>query len=66
MNLILYPKLSTRSRRAIRKTKTSFGRTYFYKPRGHLLERLSKETGLDVEAVYNQLMKERAYLVTNV
>lgn len=66
MNLILYPKLSTCSRRAIRKTKTSFGRTYFYKPKGNLLNRLSKETGLDIEAVYNQLMKERAYLVTKL
>lgn len=62
-DLILYPRLSTRSRRAIVKTKKRHGQEYVYNPRGDLLLRLSQETGLDMEAVYNQLLKERAVLL---
>lgn len=64
MNLQLYPRLSTRSRRALTKTKGRFGRVYYYKPRGTLLQRLSSETGLSIEDVYNQLMRERNYLLS--
>lgn len=63
MELKLYPRLSTRSRRAMTKTVGRFGRVYYYKPRGTLLQRLSSETGLSIEDVYNQLMKERNYLL---
>ncbi|MBD2040186.1 hypothetical protein [Microcoleus sp. FACHB-672] len=54
----LYSRLSTRSRRAISR-RTWHGRPYDYRPRGDLLVRLSKETGLSISGVYEQLQKER-------
>jgi hypothetical protein len=63
MELILYPRLSTRSKKALVKTKKRFGRTYHYSPRGDLLERLSQETGMTIEQVCQQLKRERAYLL---
>lgn len=65
MQLELFPRLSTRSRRAILKTKKKYGHPYTYKPRGDLLERLSQETGKSKEAVYMQLMEEREFLLKN-
>lgn len=66
MNLILYPKLGTRSRRAlIRTNRRGFKKagTYSYSPKGTLLERLSRETGMTIDQVYSQLQKEREYLL---
>lgn len=63
MNLILYPRLGTRSRRALTRRSGKFGRRYTYRPKGHLLDRLSRETGLTVDAVRLQLEKERQYLL---
>lgn len=63
MELILYPKLGTCSRRAIRRSKTRYGRPYEYRPRGNLLRRLSHETGLSLDGVLDQLRDERAYLL---
>jgi hypothetical protein len=63
MKLIAYPLLSTRSRRAIAKTKMSFGRTYNYSPRSTLLTRLSRELGMSREAVYSLLLQEREYIL---
>jgi len=63
MQLKAYPLLSTRSRRAIRREKTNFGKPYQYIPKGRLLVRLSRELGIEKEAVYNLLMQERAYLL---
>lgn len=63
--LILYPRLSTRSRRAIAKTKHRGSRRhrpgapYQYSPRGDLMERLMRETGWSFEEVYEQLLAER-------
>lgn len=34
-----------------------------YNPKSNLLLRLSKETGLTIDEVYNQLQKERAILL---
>lgn len=61
--LELYYLLGTCSRRAIKKTKTSFGNEYRYRPRGDVLKRLSEQTGKSVEEVYNQLQRERQYLL---
>lgn len=61
--LRLYSMLSTRSKRAIVKTKKRYGRPYHYSPRGDLLERLARQTGDTIEGVYNQLMKERKILL---
>jgi hypothetical protein len=63
MELILYHKLSTRSRRALLKTKGRGGKQYCYSPRGDLLERLSRETGMSVDSVVSQLLKERKFLL---
>jgi len=63
MELKVYSRLSTRSRRAIVKTKGRFGRSYQYSPRGTLLERLSLELGMSREQVYSQIMQEREYLL---
>jgi hypothetical protein len=63
MQLRAYYLLSTRSRRAIVKTKGRFGRAYHYSPRGTLLNRLSRELGLSREAVYSLLMQERDHIL---
>lgn len=62
---MLYQKLSSRSRRAMKRTRDRHGRPYEYRPRGNLLDRLSRETGLSLSAVYDQLMKERRELLRN-
>jgi len=63
MKLRAYYLLSTRSRRAIAKTKGCFGRTYNYSPRVTLLMRLSRELGMSRDAVYSLLMQEREYIL---
>lgn len=63
MELRAYPRLSTRSRRAIVKTKGRFGRSYQYSPRWRLLDRLSRELGTTISGAYSQLMQEREYLL---
>jgi hypothetical protein len=63
MQLKAYYLLSTRSRRAIAKTKGRFGRPYHYSPRGTLLTRLSRELGMSRESVYSLLMRERDFLL---
>lgn len=63
MELELYFKLQTKSKRAILKTKGKFGRDYVYNPRGDLLIRLSSETGKPIEEVHRQLLREREYLL---
>ncbi len=66
MEIILYNQLSTRSRRALLKTKKQYGHRYEYNPRGDLLHRLAQENGMTIEEVYNQLMKERAFLIADL
>lgn len=61
--LVLYLKLCTRSRRAMQKTKKRGGRPYVYNPRGDLLTRLSEETGMSKDEVYNQLHREREVIL---
>jgi hypothetical protein len=61
MNLVLYPKLGTFSRRVLlRRTH----QPNVYTPRRHLLARLSKETGMTMGQVWVQLEKEREYLLS--
>jgi hypothetical protein len=57
--LDLYYRLQTKSRRAIHKTKKRRGKTYQYSPRIDLLKRLSEETGMSINNVRNQLLRER-------
>jgi len=49
----------------MKRTKGRFGRPYYYNPRGDLLKRLSEESGLSIEAVYHQLMREREALTSS-
>lgn len=60
---VLYPRLSTRSRRALGKSRRRNGKPYVYRPRGNLLRRLSQETGMSLEEVFSQLLTERARLL---
>ena len=64
MDLKLYPKLGTDSKKALIKKNGRWGHPYFYRPRGTLLLRLSRETGLTIDQVRSQLEKEREYLIT--
>jgi len=59
----IYKSLSTCSRRAIKRKKTRGGKSYYYNPRGDLLERLSRDFGLSIEAVYLELLDMRAQFV---
>jgi len=63
MNLTLYPKLSTRSKKALTRKNARWGKPYIYRPRGSLLERLARETGMTINQVRSQLEKERQYLI---
>ncbi len=63
MELKVYSRLSTCSKRAISRKRWHFGKSYQYVPRGRLLVRLAKELAMSKEAVYSQLMKEREYLL---
>jgi len=64
MDLTLYPKLSTRSKKALTRKNGRWGKPYIYRPRGCLLERLARETGLTIYQVREKLQKEREYLIT--
>lgn len=66
MDLILYPRLGTRSRRALLRTnRRGFKKAeeHVYRPKGTLLVRLAREFGMNVGQVATQLQKERAYLL---
>ena len=70
MELKLYWKLSTRSRRALARRhyrgsqKHAPTEVAVYTPRGALLERLSQETGMTQAEVVAQLFREREYLMS--
>ena len=70
MELKLYPKLSTCSKRALTRRhyrgsqRHAPGELAVYTPRGTLLARLSRETGMNEKAVIQQLFAEREYLLS--
>jgi hypothetical protein len=66
MTILLYPRLSTCSKRALMKTKKRWGYSYSYNPKGNLLQRLSNETGMTIEQVYHQLQAERVELLKDL
>lgn len=63
MNLILYPLLSTRSKRAILRVRRRWGHPYIYTPKYELLSRLSQETGMSPDIVEQRLSEEREWLL---
>lgn len=62
-SLILYPLLSTTSKRAIRRKKKKLGHPYFYRPRKILLQRLAAQLGWTEQQVYDRLKEERRFLL---
>ena len=63
MEIKLYTKLSTRSRRAFKRKIGRFGIPYVYRPRSNLIDRLSTQMKMSREDVYNQLLKEREFIL---
>jgi len=65
MDLIIYPRLNTRSKRAIKREKKKWGHYYHYEPRVTLIQRLCSELGWSEEQVREQIRKERRFLIQN-
>lgn len=63
MNLLIYPRLGTPSRRAMKKIKGRFGQPYEYRPRFNLVERLSEELGITPAQVLDLIEAEREFLI---
>lgn len=59
--LKIWNRLSTRSRRAIRKRVGKWGMRYSYRPRGDLLTNLGLEFNLSVDQVYSELQSIRKW-----
>ncbi|MBE9068865.1 hypothetical protein IQ260_19660 [Leptolyngbya cf. ectocarpi LEGE 11479] len=64
MVLIAYARMSTRSRRAMTRATTRYGRPYQYRPRITLVRRLATELNMSLEDVLDQIQKERHYLLS--
>jgi hypothetical protein len=60
-----YYLLHRKSKSAMLRTKTRWGKAYQYRPRGNLLRRISKTLGISLEEAYDMLIKEREYLLKN-
>jgi hypothetical protein len=67
MELICYPLLSTRSKRAIIRRKQrrghNSGKTYHYRPRQTLVKRLEAELNMSQSTVLRQIALERLFLL---
>ncbi|ELS04920.1 hypothetical protein Xen7305DRAFT_00046560 [Xenococcus sp. PCC 7305] len=63
MKLIIYPLLSTCSKRAIRKVKKKWGHPNYYEPRITLVKRLSATLGWSEDKVRQQISEERYFLI---
>lgn len=70
MQLICYPRLSTCSKRAIIRRKARRGRnrgkTYHYRPRRMLIDRLQAELNMSQSAVLRQIAQERLFLLRQI
>jgi hypothetical protein len=70
MDFVCYPRLSTRSKRAIIRRNARRGRnrgkTYHYHPRRMLILRLSAELNLPESAVLRQIAQERLFLLRQI
>jgi hypothetical protein len=70
MDLILFPLLGTRSRRAIQRRfhrpsqRHRATDPYHYSPRMVLLESLANQTGMTLQEIVEQLNREREYLLS--
>lgn len=65
MKLKAFPLLRRRSQLCLVRTKSRWGKDYYYRPRGNLLRRISKQLGITLESAYDQLLTEREYLLSH-
>lgn len=63
MDLIIYPRLSTCSKRAILKERKKWGHIYVYVPKKTLIDRLRSELGWSEQQVLDQIWAEREWLI---
>lgn len=63
MELKVYPRLNRKSKMAMRRKKWRFKSEYQYRPRAHLIRRLTQELGKSEDWVRNQINAERAFLL---
>lgn len=63
MELKLYPLLSWKAQRNFTKRKFRYGKETEYKPHGVVVRQLKQKTGMDADEIYEQLKKERAFLL---
>lgn len=63
MDLVIYPLMSTRSKRAISRRRGRFGREYEYRPHGDFVRRLALHTGMTIEGVLKQIEQEREFIL---
>ena len=66
MNYIVYPRLSTISKKAIKKRTTRYGRPFQYIPRTNLVDRLARELGMTEQQVLDQIRIERKELLLSL
>jgi len=66
MKLVIYYKLSTRSKRSFKRLKTKRGSFHNYQPRIDLVMRLAYELGMNKEQVYEKIQEERDYMLRNL
>ncbi len=66
MDLIIYPMLNLRSKKAITRIKKKWGHPYNYNPKYILISRLAEELGWSEDAVKQRIQEERAFLIKNI
>ena len=65
MNLVIYPILSTRSKRAMLRLNPKNGSGQ-YIPHGDHLERLAGKLGINKDQVLDQIARERKFLLNHL
>ncbi|HEY9657739.1 MAG TPA: hypothetical protein V6C65_04680 [Allocoleopsis sp.] len=66
MRLIIYPKLSTCSKRSFIRLRGRFGNPHLYHPRIDLIRRLQYELGWTELQVLSRIEEEREYLLQHL
>lgn len=65
MKLLCYPRMCRDSQLCMRRTRWRWGKSYQYRPHRQMINRLAMELGMTTDEVYNQIMRERRYLLEN-
>lgn len=66
MKLILYRQLSKGSKKKFLRVKEGQDTFHEYRPRIDLLRRLSRDNNMTIDAIRQQLNKERAYMIESL